>query len=262
MKYLFAVFTLSLSQLVAAVPDFKALPKGEGFLSVLAFKNFDYAIRLDNEAKLAFLADSDSDNTCRDTVKLLESVGEHEKATNHECTKASGTQIGIDTPDGYKVSYILLSKQSEDSEQDVYDHEIYHALRHVGTDEQIAEFHKYINSLTDNRINLNDFSEEDAARLVGKLSKLSSNSDLGILLNHKEALRIAPDSILEQIFYVSPSVVKVYKALVSIHKCEPDDPATFIKDTLSSRAELAYLHVSPGYHYIKALSDGKSICKI
>lgn len=262
MKYLFAVLIFSLPQLVTAVPDFKALPKGEGFLSVLAFKNFDYAIRLDSETKLAFLAGSDSKDTCRDTVNLLESVGEHEKAANYECTKASGTQVGIDTPDGYKVSYILLSKQSEGSQQDIYDHEIYHALRHVGTGDQIAEFHEYISSLTNKRINLNNYSEEDAARIVGKLSKLSTNRDLSILLNHKEALSIAPDSLIDQIYHISPSVVRVYKALVSIHHCEPDDPASFIKNTLSSRAELAYLHASPGYRYVKALSEGKSICQI
>lgn len=262
MKSLFAFFIMALSQLVTAAPEFKVLPKGEGLLSVLAFKNFDYAIRLDNKTKLAFIGKSDSSDTCRDTVKLLERIGEHEKATNYDCPEASGTHVGIDTPDGYKVSYILLSTQSKDSEQDVYDHEIYHALRHVGTANQIAEFHNYINVLANNRINLDDFAEEDAARIVGKLSKMFTNSDLSMLLNHKEALSIATDSPLDYIYYISPSVVKVYKALVSIHGCEPDDPASFIKEYLSTRAGLAYLYASPGYHYTKALSDGDSICQL
>lgn len=260
MKHLFAVGILFVSQLAFAVPDFKALPEEGAFLSVLAFKNLDYAIRLDDKAKLVFFAESDSGNTCSDAVKLLDELGENEKATNYECTNASGTQVGISTPDGYKVSFILLSKQSQETEQEVFDHEIYHALRHAGTDKQIAEFHKYINTLTNGRIDLSVLPEEDAARIVGKLSKVSANSDLSALLNRKAALHVTPDSPLDQIFYISPSVVRVYEALVSIHKCEPDDPVSFIKSSIASRAELVYLYTSPGYQYVKALSDGEPIC--
>ncbi|GIC77670.1 hypothetical protein [Moritella sp. F3] len=219
-------------------------------INIISFPSFGYTVELNN-AKIVYLGESD--DLCRDASLFNVKLGSSAEDVLDMCSSDTlGLHIG-NLNNGQKVSYIYQSSKQSDAYSTTnanYEHELYHALKFSGSQEQIELFEQQISKLTNGVIDLGLYEEEQGAQVVSIISVYISGVDResisprdsfaksvldkldDTVLNLDSVYNFKLSSDLRLLAKIVPSTVAVYSDLVSLHKCQADNPMRYIKNVL------------------------------